>query len=103
METIAALIPVIVLVVAGAGFGWLVLRAGVQRRKAEADSRIRVESLTNDTTTAADGAVLSVQAGDGWLPGGDLDAIWTPENLERLAPTYWWHLSRASGYTLPVM
>ncbi|MBO9534671.1 MAG: hypothetical protein J7513_16985 [Solirubrobacteraceae bacterium] len=103
METIVALIPAIVLVLAGAGFGWLVLRAGVQRRKAEADPRIKVESLTNDTTTASDGAVLSVQAGDVWLPEEDLAAIWTAENLERLARTYWWHLSRASGYTLRVM
>lgn len=103
MEQIAPLIPLIVLALAGAAFGWLAIRAGVQRRKAEADPRIRVESLTNDTTTAPDGAVLSVQAGDVWLPAEDLEAVWTAENLERLARTYWWHLSRASGYTLRVM
>lgn len=103
METLAPLIPLVILVVAGAAFGWLVLRAGVQRRKAEADPRIRVESLTDDTSIDADGAVRSVQAGDVWLPVADLDGIWTAENLERLARTYWHHLSRASGYTLRVM
>lgn len=103
MEFLAPLIPLLLIVLAAAAFGWLMLRAGAQRRKAEADPRIRVESLTDDTTIASDGAVLSVQAGDVWLPSADLDATWTAENLERLARTYWHHLSRASGFTLRVM
>lgn len=103
METIAPLIALLLLVLAGAGFGWLVLRAGAQRRKAAADPHIKVESLTDTTSIAPDGSVLSVQSGDVWLPQADLDAIWTPDNLERLARTYWNHLSRASGYTLRVM
>lgn len=103
METFVPLIPLLLLVLAGAAFGWLVLRASAQRRKAEADPRIRVDSLTDDTTIAADGAVLSVQTGEVWLPLADLDATWTAENLERLARTYWFHLSRASGRLLQVM
>lgn len=103
MQTFLPLIPVLLLVAAGGAFGWLVLRAGAQRRKAEADPHIKVESLTDTTTIAPDGAVLSVQTGDVWLPEADLEALWIPENLERLARTYWHHLSRASGYTLRVM
>jgi hypothetical protein len=103
METLAPLIPILLLAVVGSLFGWLVLRARAQRRKAEADPRIRVESLTDDTKIAADGAVLSVQSADVWLPTDTLAASWTAENLERLARTYWHHLSRATGYVLRVM
>jgi hypothetical protein len=103
MHVLAPLVPLLIVTLAAAAFGWLVLRARVQRRKAEADPRIRVESLTDATSIAADGAVLSVQTGDVWLPAADLDATWTPENLERLARTYWHNLSRASGFTLRVM
>ncbi|MEH3053578.1 MAG: hypothetical protein PGN13_06140 [Patulibacter minatonensis] len=103
METIAPFIPLLVLLILAAGFGWLVLRARVQRRKAEADPRVSVESLADDTRMAKDGSVLSVQTGDVWLPSSTLDAQWTPENLERLARTYWHHMTRASGHTLRVM
>jgi hypothetical protein len=50
-----------------------------------------------DTTVmGADGAVRSVQAADLTLPAEDLDALWTPMHLERLARTYWKFLSRVS-------
>jgi len=48
------------------------------------------------TTTDADGAVRSVQAADITMPADELDAIWTPEHLERLARTYWRFLTRVS-------
>jgi hypothetical protein len=103
METIAPLIPAFAIVLVGLGFGWLVLRARAQRRKAEADPRISVESLADDTSMAKDGSVISIQTGDVWLPEDTLDAEWTPENLERLARTYWHHMTRASGHLLRIM
>jgi hypothetical protein len=48
------------------------------------------------TTFDADGAVRSVQAADLTLPERDLEALWSPMHLERLARTYWKYLSRIS-------
>lgn len=48
------------------------------------------------TTTDADGAVRSVQGADITMPAEDLDSLWTPEHLERLARTYWRFLTRAT-------
>lgn len=73
------------------------------RRQAELEPRISVDSLTDDTSTDADGAVRSVQNADLWVPEGDLDQLWQPDNLERLARTYWYHLGRMSGGLLRVM
>jgi glycine/D-amino acid oxidase-like deaminating enzyme len=42
------------------------------------------------------GAVRSVQAADITMPAEDLEAIWTPMHLERLARTYWRFLSRVT-------
>lgn len=42
------------------------------------------------------GAVRSIQAADITLPAQELEAIWTPMHLERLARTYWKYLSRVS-------
>jgi hypothetical protein len=42
------------------------------------------------------GAVRSIQAANVTMPEGDLDALWTPLYLERLARTYWKYLSRVS-------
>jgi hypothetical protein len=42
------------------------------------------------------GAVRSIQAANLTLPEAELDAIWTPMHLERLARTYWKYLSRVS-------
>ena len=40
------------------------------------------------------GAVRSIQAADITLPVEQLDELWSPMNLERLARTYWKYLSR---------
>jgi hypothetical protein len=48
------------------------------------------------TTIDASGAVRSVQAADITLPQAELDALWTPMHLERLARTYWAFLSRVT-------
>jgi hypothetical protein len=48
------------------------------------------------TVMDSGGAVRSIQAANVTMPEGDLEAIWTPLYLERLARTYWKYLSRAS-------
>jgi hypothetical protein len=48
------------------------------------------------TVMDAGGAVRSIQAANVMMPEGDLEAIWTPLYLERLARTYWKYLSRVS-------
>ncbi|MEA2291942.1 MAG: hypothetical protein QOF17_962 [Solirubrobacteraceae bacterium] len=48
------------------------------------------------TVMEDDGAVRSIQAADVTMPEEQLDAIWTPTHLERLARTYWKYLSRVS-------
>jgi hypothetical protein len=42
------------------------------------------------------GAVRSIQAADVDVPQAELDALWTPMHLERLARTYWSYLSRVT-------
>ena len=50
-----------------------------------------------DTTVMdANGAVRSVQTADLTMPAEDLDALWSPMYLERLARTYWKYLSRVT-------
>jgi hypothetical protein len=62
------------------------------RRIAEAVIRDPEEHTTFDER----GAVRSAQAADLTLPADELEALWTPMNLERLARTYWKYLSRVS-------
>ncbi len=42
------------------------------------------------------GAVRSIQAAELTMPAEELDAIWSPMHLERLARTYWKYLSRVT-------
>src|ERR687891_122857 len=48
------------------------------------------------TTFDQHGAVHSIQAADLTMPEAELDAIWSPMHLERLARTYWKYLSRVT-------
>jgi hypothetical protein len=48
------------------------------------------------TVMDSGGAVRSIQAADVTMPQGELEALWTPLYLERLARTYWKYLSRVS-------
>ena len=48
------------------------------------------------TTMDRSGAVRSIQAANVDLPEAELEAIWSPMHLERLARTYWKYLSRIS-------
>ena len=48
------------------------------------------------TVMDAGGAVRSIQAANVTMPEGELEELWTPLYLERLARTYWKYLSRVS-------
>jgi hypothetical protein len=52
---------------------------------------------------AEDGSVTSTQVAEVTLPRGELDRIWSPEYLERLARTYWRFLTRVSLGLLRVL
>ena len=47
-------------------------------------------------SSAPDGSVTTKQVADVTLPQSELDRIWSPEYLERLARTYWRFLTRVS-------
>jgi len=49
---------------------------------------------TDDTATDARGAVRSMQSAELAIPAAELDRIWNPPHLERLARTYWRYLER---------
>ena len=65
------------------------------RRNANAPARI-VGDLTDETGTDGEGAVRSVQGGTLIMQASELDRIWNPMHLERLARTYWRFLTRAT-------
>jgi hypothetical protein len=72
--------------------------SGAGREPAEVSVREPPISLA-----AADGAVTTRQTADVSLPQDELDRIWTPEYLERLARTYWRFLERISLGVLRVL
>jgi hypothetical protein len=55
-----------------------------------------ISDLDDHTVMDSRGSVRSIQAATVTMPAGELDAIWTPTYLERLARTYWKFLSRVS-------
>ena len=68
------------------------LNARKERRVADAVIRDPEEHTVMDER----GAVRSIQAADLSMPARELDAIWSPMHLERLARTYWKYLSRVT-------
>jgi hypothetical protein len=61
------------------------------------EGRALIGKLSDSTSTDAEtGAVRSVQEADLLIEPGDLDEIWTPMHLERLARTYWRFLTRVT-------
>jgi hypothetical protein len=52
---------------------------------------------------APDGSITSRQVAAVTLPRGELERVWTPEYLERLARTYWRFLTRVSLGLLRVL
>jgi hypothetical protein len=71
-----------------------------RRRRAQA----RVEIVeTQDEGVSAEGGVATVQCADITLPREELDSVWSPEYLDRLARTYWVWMSRISLGLLRVL
>ena len=68
------------------------LNARKERRVADAVIRDPEEHTVMDK----DGAVRSIQAAYVTVPTEDLERLWTTENLERLARTYWKYLSKVT-------
>lgn len=64
-------------------------------RRTREVARVRIVEQPQ-SEQAADGSVTSRQVADVTLPRAELDRIWTPEYLERLARTYWAYLTRIS-------
>jgi hypothetical protein len=64
-----------------------------QRRRARA--RVRILDLP-ESAASPGGGVTTKQAAEVTLPRAELDSIWSPEYLERLAATYWRFLTRVS-------
>jgi hypothetical protein len=66
---------------------------GIRERRV-ADAVIR--DPDKHTSFDEHGAVRSIQAADLTMPEHELEAIWSPMHLERLARTYWKYLSRVT-------
>src|SRR4051812_5307502 len=74
------------------------LAAGIAVRLALTYRRgvARINRLSDKTVIGDDGAVRSIQAADVTLPASELDRLWSPMYLERLARTYWRFLTRTT-------
>src|SRR3954471_9988384 len=70
----------------------LAFRSARRTRRAIA----RTNNLVDETVTDAGGAVRSTQGADVDLPAAELDKLWNPLHLERLARTYWRFLTRCT-------
>jgi hypothetical protein len=55
-----------------------------------------ISDLDDHTVMDSRGTVRSIQGADVAMPAGEMDELWTPMYLERLARTYWKYLSRVS-------
>jgi len=72
-------------------------RLPATRRRARARSRAEIVELENATSVDPETeAVTSVQKAELLIDRDALEEIWTPENLERLARTYWRFLTRVT-------
>ena len=67
-------------------------------------ARARVQLIESpDAGSAPDGSISTRQCAEVTLPRAELERIWTPEYLERLARTYWAYLTRVSLGLLRVL
>jgi hypothetical protein len=71
-------------------------------RRREAIARVRIVDVPQ-SERAPDGSVSSKQTAEVTLPRRELERLWTPEYLERLARTYWRFLNRVSLGLLRVL
>lgn len=67
----------------------------LRERQRRSRARVRIVHVPQ-SGYSADGAVGSRQVAEVTLPRAELEKIWSPEYLERLARTYWSFLSRFS-------
>ena len=67
----------------------------MRRGRRERPARVKILDVPQ-SGQAPDGAVTSEQSAEVTLPRAELERIWTPEYLERLARTYWRFLTRVS-------
>jgi hypothetical protein len=65
------------------------------RRRRRARARVRILDVP-ESDAEPGGGVTTKQAAEVTLPRSELDSIWSPEYLERLAATYWRFLTRVS-------
>lgn len=77
-------------------------RGGLLRRSRPERARVNLREPP-ESSSAPDGAVATRQKADVSLPHGELERLWTPESLERLARTYWRFLERVSLGLLRVL
>jgi hypothetical protein len=71
----------------------------MKARERRVDERIAhtvIADPEQHTVMDRNGAVRSIQAANVDMPEAQLDAIWDPMHLERLARTYWKYLSRVT-------
>src|SRR3954469_8253102 len=71
-------------------------------RRRRARARVKIVEVP-DSDSAPDGAVTTQQCAEVTLPRDELERIWSPEYLERLARTYWRFLTRVSLGVLRVL
>src|SRR5918997_1042207 len=72
------------------------------QRRSRARGRVEVIE-TRNRDVSAEGGVETVQCADIVLPREELDRVWSPEYLERLARTYWLWIGRISLGLLRVL
>jgi hypothetical protein len=72
------------------------------RRRRQARARVTIVREQQSAATP-DGSVTTRQVADVTLPRDELDRIWSPAYLERLASTYWRFLTRVSLGLLRVL
>lgn len=75
---------------------------GELERRRRAVARVKIVDVA-ESGQAPDGSVSSKQTAEVTLPRAELDRLWTPEYLERLARTYWRFLTRVSLGILRVL
>jgi hypothetical protein len=75
---------------------------GALRQRRQARARVRIIDMPVSNARPG-GAVTSQQGAEVTLPREQVERIWSPEYLERLARTYWRFLSRVSLGLLRVL
>jgi hypothetical protein len=77
-------------------FGAVSALVARQRRRRQHPAHAVIVSPRKSTVIQRDGAVRSVQSAEITIDEREMEALWTPANLENLARTYWRFLSRVT-------